>query len=80
MSDPDLWKIMLKDEVLTYLDSYPTDDQLEMFSNSNAGLGCRKCFVDGVIQTGYYMDMGLFGAEDYYFFYMKFVPPQSAMD
>lgn len=34
--------------------------------------------MDGVTQQGTYMDMGMFGADGYYFFYLKFVPPASA--
>ncbi len=76
------WKILLKKDVLRYLnlggvigDEYPDNEQLDMFSQDN--LGCRRCSVEGVTQVNTAMDMGLFGVDDYYFFYHKFVPSQS---
>lgn len=76
------WRILLKKDVLKYLNldgdmgqEYPTEEQLDMFEVGDDG--CRECFVEGVTGSNTVMDIGMFGTDDYYFLYHKFVPSQS---
>ncbi len=70
MTDP--WAILSREQVMTYLtDGYPTTDQIDMFGTSSTGLAR---FIDGITKSGSTMNIGMFGQDDYYFFYCRFKP------
>ena len=77
MLNDNLWEIQFREEVMAVLDDgYPTVEQVELFGpGGGAGEdGCNGCFIDGVTAAGTTMDMGMFGYNGYYYFYMKFIP------
>ena len=77
MLNDKLWEIKNRDEVLAVIDAgMPTVEQIELFGQGggNGENGCNGCFIDGVTAAGTQMDMGMFGYQEYYYFYMKFIP------
>ena len=65
----DVWEIQERSEVIKVLtDGYPTADQVDLF-DSGKGL-----FIDGITKSGSTMNIGMFGHNDFYYFYMKFKP------
>ena len=73
MTTTDPWLILDREQVMTtYLtDDSPTTEQIAMFGDSTTGLGT---FIDQITKSGSTMNIGMFGTDDYYFFYMRFKP------
>ena len=52
----------------------PTTAQLELFGDATTGL---NMFIDGITESGSTMDIGMFGTDDFYYFYMEFQPKKT---
>ena len=65
-SDP--WALLSRSEVISYLATAPTTEQVELFGSGKAQ------FIDQITRSGSTMDIGMFGDNQYYFFYMKIKP------
>ena len=72
----ELWKTLPAQDVLQYIeDGYPTAAQVDLFYDDVSRKSGKDQFIDGFTKSQTTMDYGLFGQDDYYFFYLEFQPP-----
>ena len=65
----DVWEVQERADVIKVLtDGNPTSDQIDLFG---AGKGL---FIDGITKSGSTMNIGMFGHNDFYYFYLRFKP------
>ena len=65
------WKLLTRQEVMVDKYMLPGDDILNTF-----GVG-RKLQIEGITKPYTWMDIGLYGMDEYYFFFCRFKPSTS---
>ena len=75
----DLWVTQTRETVVALLlaagdAASPTTAQKELFGDATTGL---NMFVDGITRSGTTLDIGMFGKDDFYYFYMELQPTSS---
>ena len=74
VSITDPWTILDRSQVMEFITAgNPTTEQIALFGDATTGLAT---FIDGITKSVSTMNIGMFGTNDFYFFYMKFKPTQ----
>ena len=65
-----LWETQTRETVMGVLEANnPTAAQIDLFGDSTTG---KDMFIDGITKSGTTMDIGMFGYNNFYYFYMEF--------